>query len=50
MFRLGAEWLERALGGELSEPGRDVRSDVHRDGGTSCFGHRTWWLETGQNR
>ncbi|WP_280466386.1 alpha/beta hydrolase [Nocardia brasiliensis] len=35
VFRFGAEWLERALSGELAEAGRDVRHYVHRDGGTT---------------
>ncbi|CDR01315.1 alpha/beta hydrolase [Streptomyces iranensis] len=47
VFRFGAEWLERALAGELSTPGRDVRHYVHDDGrttdGTAC---PSWWLGT----
>jgi hypothetical protein len=47
VFRFGAEWVERALNGELAEPGRDVRHYVHRDGrttdGTADPG---WWLGT----
>lgn len=44
VFRFGAEWIERALNGELAEPGRDVRHYVHRDGGTSDgTAEPAWW-------
>ncbi|MFE0026593.1 alpha/beta hydrolase [Amycolatopsis sp. NPDC059021] len=44
VFRFGAEWLERALAGELSQPGRDVRRYVHRDGRTTDgTANPTWW-------
>jgi len=47
MFRFAAEWLERALNGELAAPGRDVRCYVHRDGRTTDgAAHPTWWLDT----
>ncbi|SEK55724.1 alpha/beta hydrolase [Streptacidiphilus jiangxiensis] len=47
VFRLGAEWLERALNGELREPGRDVRHYVHSDGRTTDgTANPTWWLGT----
>ena len=47
MFRFAAEWLERALNGELADPGRDVRCYVHRDGRTTDgTAHPTWWLDT----
>lgn len=47
VFRFGAEWLERALNGELREPGRDVRHYVHRDGRTTDHtANPTWWLNT----
>ena len=43
-FQFGAEWLERALNGELAEPGRDVRHYVHRDGRTTDgTAEPTWW-------
>ncbi|MFB7668656.1 alpha/beta hydrolase [Kitasatospora sp. NPDC056138] len=45
VFRLGAEWVERALAGEFAEPGRDVRYYVHRDGRTTDgTANPTWWL------
>ncbi|MFD9893873.1 alpha/beta hydrolase [Amycolatopsis sp. NPDC059027] len=45
VFRFAAEWLHRALDGELAEPGRDVRHYVHRDGRTTDGTARpTWWL------
>ncbi|MEG8178362.1 alpha/beta hydrolase [Nocardia terpenica] len=45
VLRFGAEWLERALAGELSEPGRDVRHYVHRDGRTTDgTADPQWWL------
>ena len=34
-FRFAAEWLQRALHGELAEPGRDVRHCVHGNGRTT---------------
>ncbi|WP_411142164.1 alpha/beta hydrolase [Streptomyces sp. x-80] len=47
IFRFGAEWVERALNGELAEPGRDVRHYVHRDGRTTDgTADPTWWLST----
>ena len=47
MFRFAAEWLERALNGELAAPARDVRCYVHRDGRTTDGTvHPTWWLDT----
>ncbi|MEV7953664.1 hypothetical protein [Streptomyces sp. NPDC088141] len=47
VFRFGAEWLERALAGELSAPGRDVRHYVHNDGRTTDgTANPSWWLET----
>ncbi|MDF3293040.1 alpha/beta hydrolase [Streptomyces silvisoli] len=47
IFRFGAEWVERALNGELAEPGRDVRHYVHRDGRTTDgTANPTWWLDT----
>ncbi|MFE4024418.1 alpha/beta hydrolase [Streptomyces sp. NPDC059101] len=47
VFRFGAEWLERALDGELAEPGRDVRHYVHRDGRTTDgTAHPAWWQGT----
>ncbi|WP_269857103.1 alpha/beta hydrolase [Streptomyces sp. RPT161] len=47
IFRFGAEWIERALNGELAEPGRDVRHYVHRDGRTTDgTANPTWWLDT----
>ncbi|MEV6973907.1 alpha/beta hydrolase [Kitasatospora sp. NPDC093806] len=47
VFRFGAEWLERALAGELAEPGRDVRHYVRADGGTTDgTAHPDWWLGT----
>ncbi|WNF01298.1 alpha/beta hydrolase [Streptomyces luomodiensis] len=47
VFRFGTEWLERALNGELREPGRDVRHYVHRDGRiTDHTANPTWWLNT----
>ncbi|RDI63354.1 alpha/beta hydrolase [Nocardia pseudobrasiliensis] len=43
-FRFGAEWLERALSGELAEPGRDVRHYIHRDGRTTDgTADPQWW-------
>ncbi|WP_406204620.1 alpha/beta hydrolase [Kitasatospora sp. NBC_01560] len=45
VFRFGAEWLERALDGELREPGRDVRHYVHADGRTTDgTAAPAWWL------
>ncbi|MFG3053959.1 alpha/beta hydrolase [Kitasatospora sp. NPDC048239] len=45
VFRFGAEWLERALAGELAEPGRDARYYVHADGGTTDgTANPDWWL------
>lgn len=45
IFRFGAEWLERALGGDLRQPGRDVRHYVRRDGTTTDgTANPTWWL------
>ncbi|MFI5777326.1 alpha/beta hydrolase [Nocardia sp. NPDC051570] len=45
VFRFGAEWLERALAGELAESGRDVRHYVRRDGRTiDGTAHPEWWL------
>ncbi|MEU7226640.1 alpha/beta hydrolase [Streptomyces chrestomyceticus] len=45
VFRFGAEWLERALNGELREPGRDVRHYVRRDGSTADgTADPDWWL------
>ncbi|MEW2294739.1 alpha/beta hydrolase [Streptomyces sp. NPDC006743] len=50
VFRFGAEWLQRALDGELAEPGRDVRHYVHRDGRTTDGTARpTWWRSTEQS-
>ncbi|MFJ4984422.1 alpha/beta hydrolase [Streptomyces sp. NPDC088732] len=47
VFRFGAEWLERALAGELSTPGRDERYYVHNDGRTTKgSAHPAWWLGT----
>lgn len=47
VFRFGAEWLERALDGELREPGRDVRHYVHADGRTTDgTAAPAWWLGT----
>jgi hypothetical protein len=47
VFRFGAEWLERALNGELREPGRDVRHYVHNDGRTTDgTADPAWWLGT----
>ncbi|MFI6054491.1 alpha/beta hydrolase [Streptomyces violascens] len=47
VFRFGAEWIERALNGEFTEPGRDVRHYVHRDGHTTDgTANPTWWLGT----
>lgn len=47
IFRFGAEWLQRALDGELAEPGRDVRHYVHRDGRTTDgTAHPAWWQGT----
>jgi hypothetical protein len=47
IFRFGAEWIERAVNGELAEPGRDVRHYVHRDGRTTDgTANPTWWLGT----
>ncbi|MFJ3671091.1 alpha/beta hydrolase [Streptomyces sp. NPDC090106] len=47
IFRFGAEWLERALDGDLCEPGRDARHYVHRDGDTTDgTANPTWWLGT----
>ncbi|MEV7937657.1 alpha/beta hydrolase [Kitasatospora sp. NPDC088264] len=47
VFRFGAEWVERALNGELAEPGRDVRHYVHSDGRTTDgTANPTWWLGT----
>ncbi|MDX3071117.1 alpha/beta hydrolase [Streptomyces sp. MI02-7b] len=44
-FRYGAEWIERALAGELGTPGRDERYYVHSDGRTTkgCA-NPPWWL------
>ncbi|MFH8984128.1 alpha/beta hydrolase [Streptomyces varsoviensis] len=45
IFRFGAEWVERALNGELREPGRDVRHYVRRDGTTADgTADPDWWL------
>lgn len=45
IFRYGAEWLERVLAGELSEPGRDVRHYLQRDGQvTDGSADPRWWL------
>ncbi len=45
VFRFGAEWIERALNGELREPGRDVRHYVRRDGSTADgTADPDWWL------
>ncbi|MFI6041023.1 alpha/beta hydrolase [Nocardia sp. NPDC051321] len=47
VFRFGAEWLERALAGEFSQPKRDVRHYVHRDGRTTDgTADPQWWLGT----
>ncbi|MGV9267313.1 alpha/beta hydrolase [Kitasatospora sp. NPDC003701] len=47
VFRFGAEWLERALAGELAEPGRDARYYVHSDGRTTDgTADPAWWLGT----
>ncbi|AUY49393.1 alpha/beta hydrolase [Streptomyces sp. CB01881] len=47
VFRFGAEWLERALDGELREPGRDVRHYVRDDGRTiDGTAAPAWWLGT----
>ncbi|MFJ4920913.1 alpha/beta hydrolase [Streptomyces sp. NPDC088725] len=47
IFRFGAEWVERALAGELAEPGRDVRHYVHSDGRTTDgTANPAWWLGT----
>ncbi|MFT4053504.1 MAG: alpha/beta hydrolase [Novosphingobium sp.] len=47
IFRFGAEWLERAMSGELAETGRDARHFACRDGtirdGTA---DPIWWLDT----
>ncbi|MGW5110235.1 alpha/beta hydrolase [Nocardia sp. NPDC004123] len=44
VFRFGAEWLERALTGEFTTPGRDVRHYVHRDGRTTDgTADPQWW-------
>lgn len=45
VLRFGADWLARALDGELAEPGRDARHYVRRDGTiTSGSADPTWWL------
>ncbi|MEU8714222.1 alpha/beta hydrolase [Streptomyces sp. NPDC048663] len=47
VFRFGAEWVERALDGQLSASGRDARYYVHRDGGTTDGTAKpTWWSGT----
>ena len=47
ILRFDAEWLERALNGELADPGRDVRHYVHRDGRTDeTTADPAWWLGT----
>ncbi|GGO53814.1 MULTISPECIES: alpha/beta hydrolase family protein [Streptomyces] len=47
VFRFGAEWLERALSGELGTPGRDVRHYVHNDGRTTDgTANPSWWRGT----
>ncbi|MFF8909496.1 alpha/beta hydrolase [Streptomyces olivaceoviridis] len=44
VFRFGAEWVERALAGELSAAGRDVRHYVHADGRTTDgTAEPGWW-------
>ncbi|WP_033294000.1 alpha/beta hydrolase [Amycolatopsis jejuensis] len=47
MLRFGADWLERALSGELAEPGRDARYYVRRDGEvTTGTAEPDWWRGT----
>jgi cephalosporin-C deacetylase-like acetyl esterase len=43
-MRFAADWLIRALAGELAEPGRDERYYVHADGGvTEGTANPDWW-------
>lgn len=45
VFRLGADWLDRALNGEFREAGRDVQYYVKRNGETVDGDARpSWWL------
>jgi len=45
IFRFGSEWIERVFRGELSEPGRDARHYVQRNGDvTEGTADPVWWL------
>ncbi|MGY5045422.1 hypothetical protein ACWDE0_07145 [Streptomyces sp. 900105755] len=45
--RFGAEWIQRTLNGEFTQPGRDVRHYGHNDGRTTDgTANPTWRLGT----
>jgi hypothetical protein len=47
IFAFGAEWIMRALDGELDQPGRDERHFMRQDGAaTKASADPQWWLGT----
>jgi cephalosporin-C deacetylase-like acetyl esterase len=45
IFRYGADWIERVFAGDLSEPGRDARYFMQRNGDiTDGSADPAWWL------